>query len=333
MAIISKLKNQIFFVAYSPVILVKFLMQTCYRAKKEFADFIHHLSVLREANISLGKYHLQKGHYTDAVIRFTIIDKFFAPKDQENLFWLGFTFVAQKKYAKALKVLENNSYDNIGLANYIANMSSIGKIPREISLTYDAIFRQIKYERYYSNKINLFEKFTSCILPLLPSASKNLQTKYTLLEISSNPFWAEELVHFLPANAALDTLNFDAEISGIAKSFNQKTNIYREIFLSEDIISAHLKYKYDFIISFDSLSRSTDLASAFKVIKSMLAPEGLFAFVLPKGDKVRIEPNMNHFVYSKDYIQESIKMANLKIVNNFTFAINAKYQYFIILVQ
>ncbi|NDB81476.1 MAG: hypothetical protein EB127_01815 [Alphaproteobacteria bacterium] len=303
------------------------------QVKKEAGDFIYHLSILKEANVSLGKFHLQNGNLTDAVIRFTIIDKLFAPKDPENLFWLGFTFMAQKKYAKALKLLENNPHDKIGLAYYIANMSSIGKIPKEISQEYEAVFRKIKYERYYTHQVNLFERFTSAILPLLPSKKKTLNDKYAALEIYSNPFWAEEFSKFLPNNSALDALNFNPEVAGIAKSYNSKANIYREIFLSEDIASASLKYKYDFVVAFDSLSRSTDLSAAFKVVKSLLVPNGFFAFVLPKGDKVTIEPNMNHFVYSKDYIQENLKIANLHIANLVTVSITKAQQYFIIIAR
>ncbi len=330
---ITKITTTVSTILSLPIHIISFVYSFVSKMKQNLIDLMHHLSILKDANISLGKFHLQKGNFTDAALRFRIIDKFFAAKDPENLFWLGFTLMMQKKYAKAISALENNTYDKIGLGNYITNMSSLGKIPKEIYKEYDAVFTQIKYKRYYIDKINLFERFTSVLLPLIPTNSWDNHNKYSVLEIYSHPFWIEEFSKFLPENSMVDTLNFDAEISGIAKTYNAKSNIYSNISLAEDMNSAQMSTKYDCIIAFDSLSNNTDLASAFKSIKSILNDDSIFAFVLPRGSKVKIQPNMNHFVFSKDYIVENLKLANLYISSIIPITITPNLEYFIIVAK
>ncbi|MDX1924567.1 MAG: hypothetical protein SFT91_05055 [Rickettsiaceae bacterium] len=304
------------------------------RMHQSFLEFFHHFKILREANISLGKYHLQKANFTDANLRFNIVDKFFAPKDPENLYWLGFTYIAQKNYIKALQVLQNNTHDKIGLGDYIANMSSVGQIPKEIAAEYDAVFNQVKYKRYFTDQVNLFEKFTSATLPHIPTKSWDSKYgPYTVLEVGAHPFWVEEVSRFFPHDSYVDTLNFDSEIFGIAKTYNSKTKIYRDIILKNDIDSSNLDGKYELVIAFDSFSRTTNLEASFKFVKSRLTDSGIFAFVLPKGDKVKIDPSMNHFVYSKNFISENLKLANMQCISITSLKITLSLEYFIVVAK
>ena len=117
---------------FSPTKLLSRICNCYISFKNYIASFIRHFDIIKEANISLGKYHLQNGNFKDASLRFWITNKLFAPNDPENLYWSAWADIFQENYPASLKKLENNNYDKIGLKDYISNIGSLRIIPEKI---------------------------------------------------------------------------------------------------------------------------------------------------------------------------------------------------------
>ena len=312
--------------------VVPYIKHKIHSIKHAISDFFHHLKHLRKANIELGQYHLHKGHFSDAEFRFRITDKLFAPNDPENLYWLGFTYMVRKNYDQALKVLENNTHDKIGLRDFIAGRDSLRSIPHEISEQYETTLDELKYDRYRSEQVDLFEKFTQAVSPLIPTKDWNEKRgKYTVLEISSHPFWVDSFKHHLPEASLIDSVNFREDAEEISKAYHMKVPLYNRIFKAKDMVSAHVEIKYDCVIAFDCFSQTLDLTETLATIQSHLAEDGFFALVLPASLSIKLDPSMNHFTYTRQFIEENLKLANFGSTTITDVVIRKNLAYFIII--
>jgi hypothetical protein len=332
---IGKIRDSIRTALFQPMKFYFLVKYKIINLKDYILDFIHHFKILREANISLGKYHMTNGRFKDAALRFWLVDKIFAPKDDENLYWYSWANIMMKNYAAAIKIVnQDNSFDKIGVHNYISNMSSVSQIPEDIILFYESFTDEYRYKIYFGDKINLFEKFTSALIPFLPQKSWDEKNgDYSILEIGSKPFWTEEITNFLPDNYLIDSINFDKTSDKNTKDYNDKIEIYRNIKLANRYDFSEQKQKYDLIIAFDSLSHTTKLLDIFKNLKNLKTKEGILAMVLPKGNLTKLDPSMNHFLYTQNYITENLKLAEFEVSSITTIQIDKTCEYFIVIAR
>ncbi len=320
---------------FSPTKLLSKIKNCGLSIKNYITSFISHFDIIREANISLGKFHLQNGNFKDATIRFWITNKLFAPNDPENLYWGGWADILQKKYGSAAEKLKDNSHDQIGLYNYITGFESAKIIPEKIYEEYESLSKAFAIKKFYNDKINLFDIFVEKLSAYLPKSNwDNTKGKYTLLEIASYPFMIEEISKHLPEPNLIDTVNFSQEPTKNAKNYNEKVKIYHEIMIeSKSNFLAELSKKYDTIISFGSLAYQHDLKNNFKTIKNLLADDGIFAFIIPKGNKTELVPSENYYTYNENYVRENLKLADFELVSINTIVISKDYEFFVIVTK
>lgn len=332
---IEKLNANLRSIFLWPAKLWGLILENLVLIKSKILEFLYHFKILRDANISLGKYHLTNSRFKDASIRFWIIDKLFAPNDDENLFWFGWTKIMMKDYYGAIQTIkEDNSFDNIKLHNYISNMSSTSTIPEGIILFYKFITNEYKFDRYFSGKLNLFEKFTTCIIPFIPKKSWNGNDgPFSVLEIGSYPFLMEEVKNFLPEKNLIDSVNFDEISNEEANEYNTGNILYRDIRLIKRYDFSEINNKYQLILAFDSISHTVNLLDIFKDLKKLLDQDSILAMVLPAGNITKIDPSMNHFIYSQKYISDNLKLAEFELSSITCVEINKTNKYYIIVAR
>lgn len=283
------------------------------RFKDSISDFFHHFQILKEANISLGKYHILQGNMKDADLRFYITDKVFAPNNPENLYWYSWSKILQKDYASALRILkEDNIYDKIGLYNYIANMSSVSEIPTAIIDEYNALTNNYRDNRYFSDKVNLFEKFTQEIVKFIPEFNKTENEKeqaapYTILDVGSYPAWTEELSQFLPESSIIRNISLD-EISNVGE-------------------------KYNLVLAFDSLSYTIKMGESLQKMKQALSAGGIFAVLLPKAPLTKLDPSLNSFLFYIQYLTDQLELAQFEILSISSVALDKMREFHIIIAK
>ncbi|MDX2049823.1 MAG: hypothetical protein SFT93_01390 [Rickettsiaceae bacterium] len=333
MRIFSPIKDNIF-------LQVKLIKHTALLFKNALStiisslhDLLYHFTILKAANISLGKFHLRKGNTNEAIRRFKIIDKIFFPNDPENLYFLSWAYIKKREYGNALKLLENNQYDQLGVADYISNISSYNSIPKDIREEYEMIFGGLDGCSKPQHIKNLLKKTASAILPFVPVKSFDAtKATYKVLEISSNPDWLESIKKFFPSKTRFDTVNFLERIDEEVKILNKRKKFYTNIISSDNFPKSAIDEKYNAIISVCSLTTSANLDETMTKAKKLLDDNGFFALVLPGSNFVRLEPSMNQFSYSKEFIEQSLKAANLNIIYTNSIKLD-KSEYFIIVSQ
>lgn len=327
MSFLSKIRNFILF----PLKLWDDVISFFYNSINGLKSFIRHFKILREANISLGKLHLQNGNFSDAKLRFKIIDKIIAPNDPENLYWYSWSCVMLSNYAESLSVLKDTKFKDDIIRNYISNMSSVPEIPEKIIQDYNFITSDYFEDRYFSDEENLFQKATSSLIPYLPAKDSNV--KFNILEIGAHPYWIDDMLSFFPKNTSIDTIVFDRESFEKTRSYNSTTRIYNNILESERYKFEKIDSKYDVILAFDSISTTTKLSDIFKEIKKNLIEGGMIMFVIPKHSTVKLDPSMNHFKYSQSHIIDNLKLADFSLTSITSISLSKTLEYYIVIAK
>ncbi len=336
MSFLQKLKANFLNLINLPQKIFGFFKTNYLACKDYIVSFIHHIKILREANIRLGKYHLQNGKYKDASLRFIIIDKLFAPNDPENLYWHGVTYFLLNDFEKAKEKLKDNPFDTIGLYSYIENRETISVIPKNILELYYSTTSSHYGQRYYNKEVNAFYEFNDRITQFIPSEEDWDKTKgkYTILEIGANPLYTDDLSENFPTPFIIDTINFSSENAKKAKAYNDKATIYRQIITSErDDYIKDISSKYDLIIAFDCFSYSKNLVDNFKSIKALLTENGYFAFTLPKANTTRLSASDNCFMYTEEYIKDQLNLADFESASITSLSISKKFEFFMVVTQ
>lgn len=292
-------------------------------------NYINHFYNLREANIQLGLTHLKNGYIKDARLRFYITDKIIAPKDPENLFYLGLTEFLLGNYDKCLNYIKENEFDTIGLYKYLSD-TNIDEIPCEISDFYNQIVSDFKDKRYFNkkNQTNAIDDSLLVINNYLKSQHYN-DNKIKVLDLASPASIYFNIAKFYGQNVEIETLDFDQaslEEKNIINNDLKYTSILHLTtlpLLSENIADK----KYDLIIAFDSLSTCLNIEKYLLILKNSLNEGGQLILTIPKGAINKLIPMMNHFTYERGYVEKQLYLANLeiKIINSSQAKINSNY--------
>lgn len=331
-AFVSKIFSNISYILTTPVRMIKSIYSFYLEILNAFASFVRHFTILRAANISLGKYHLQNNNLRDAALRFWIVDKFFAPGDCENLYWYSWVEIFRKNYSKAIKKLENNEFDKYNLQNYIQNLSTTNTIPFEIYNEYISLSEKFFLGRYIDKK-DISNIFLDEVINNLPKEWDDEKNSYKILESFSNPSIISEISKKLPLNNQIDAINYSCNIYDIAKEFNADSELYSSLKKLDNYDIEDSGNRYDIILSFDSLSFTLDLERYFSQLKNILNQDGKIIILLPKARFTKLQPDLNRFVYNEEFIINKIKLAELKLISIKSFKINNKFEYFTIIAQ
>lgn len=335
MEFFRKLINNLTSLLITPIKVLSKLGMRFSQLKDYFIDFINHFKVLREANISLGKYHLMEGNLKDANIRFWLTNKFFAKEDAENKYWHAWYYILSKNFKLAEEKLANNAFDQIGLHNYVGNISNITTIPDSIDEEYTEITSKQNLSRYFSAEKNVFDSLTSAMMTHIPQQSwPKTKGKYTILEIKSYPFMMFDLIPYLPEFYQIDTLNFKSSQTELAEEYDDKHGIYNKITtIQRNDFKSYTEVKYEAVIAIDSFSYSSNLLDNFKIIKSILTKDGFAAIALPKGLSTKLEPENNHFTYTEDYIKSQLELADFKSISITSIKTLKKFEYYMVIAK
>jgi hypothetical protein len=330
MTFFKRLYSSFFNVVSSPVNFYNWIRLQLNYISEFFSSLIHHFKILKQANISLGKYHIQNNNLNDAALRFWITDKIIAPNDDENNYWNAWVFIMQKKYLDALNKLQNNKYDKISLYDYIANMSSVHDIPEAIYNEYNALTVSSKYSRYFNDKKNVFEEFINVVLSDLRSYSDD---KINILEIGTNPILIFDLIEKTAEIFEVDGVNFDEINHNNSRNYNSKSKIYENLYIETRGDFPESSKKYEVIFSFDSMSYSVNILPILKRVKSKLSCSGSLFVCLPKGELTKLDASKNCFVYSQKFLEEQLKLAEFETTSITSVVLDKQNEYFIIVAK
>lgn len=331
-AFLSKMFSNIYLIFTSPYKLLNWSYNFYKVLLKSVSEFFRHFSIIREANISLGKYHIQNKNFRDAIFRFWITDKLFAPNDKENLYWYAWAEIFSNKYAKALHKLEDNKFDEVGLKDYIQNLSTTTTIPKRIYDEYIALSEKFFLERYFDKKADASIDFLKACLENIPK-EWNANRDYKVLEFFTNPIIISEIFNMLPENNRIDGVNYSENIHDISKEYNKESRVYSSLKKLDTFDISSLKPSYDLILCFDSFSFTLDLERYFSHLKKLLEKNGKIVILLPKGQITKLQPSLNCFIYDEEFIKKKIKLADLELMSIKSIKVNKHYEYFTIVAK
>mgnify|MGYP001810543978 CR=1 FL=1 len=333
MNILKKLKLIIFKIIFFPRNSYRWVISRYNEFTSSVESFFHHFKIIREANITLGKYHMQQGNHKEASLRFWLTDKLFAKNDSENLYWSAWNDILLKDYAKAIKKLENNDFDKINLKNYVQNMSSVQTIPKEICEEFESLTQDYSYKRYIGEKNNLFDNFFSSLIPYIPKF-EDKDKKFRMLEIASSPELCARVKEFLPKDSEIETVNFFEDHTKLVESYNKDTSFYSSVkTIPRGDFSDFIQPHYNLIIAFDSISYTSKIGDIFKIFRNALDSNGLLALVLPKAEFTKLDPSECRFNFSKNDIESKLKLAEFMPVSITTIILNKSNEYYLVLAK
>jgi tetratricopeptide (TPR) repeat protein len=306
-----------------------------YKSKiKEFkyyiATFKYRLSHLSETNLELGMHHLHKQNINDAIIRFTLVDKFLNPNDRLANYWLGWCYFLKNNYKKAIYHLQKASYsDQVKLGQFLENYSNYVEIPAEIWRQYRDFTAQYYPTSFRSDTINLPYSFIQKTMDKIVA----LPDSYSILELNSNIGLAGyEIRKRFPDSFTLTAIENSSAMNDLVNLYYPKLNIYDQLINSpvKDFLH-NTQNKFDVILSFCGLSFTKDLKHYFECIYNISNNDGYFAFCLPVSKKTELSLKRKEFVFNSEEIKAAIDLSKFTTlgVNELSLGINNKYSIFI----
>lgn len=282
-----------------------------------------HFKILRESNISLAKYHMRNGKFKDAALRFWLIDKFFAPNDNESKYYAAWNSIFLAKYNDAISKLENNSLDKNRLKEYISNISTVEDIPTNLYNEYNELTSTAR-----NQNVDLGDTKISKEIDYIAKKYLN-EIDAKTLEIGVQPYSLSLLEEYFIKNNFIDCVTLhdaDAKLSEILAD----NNIYNKVYNKDRAGYYNLHKKYNAIFSFNTLSFTVNLAKHLKHIKGLMLKDGILVFTLPKGNITKLDPSTNSFLYDENYIKNQLNLAELNLESIKVFSFNNNNYYLIV---
>lgn len=288
--------------------------------KNYINDFKFRFSNLSESNFELGMYHLYRQNLNDAIFRFKLIDKFFAPNDQRANYWLGWTYFLKNKLEKAIYHLEKSKdFDFINLKDFIQNYLNYNEVPPKIWQQY----RNLTAENYFkdnflNDNINLPQVFIQKTLEKI----SNLPDNYSILEIGSNiGLIGNEIQKRFPDNFTLTGIESSEKMLELMSLYYTDPQLYDHIIaatLQDFIIKSSNKEadnpKFDMIISFYGLTFSKELKNYFQYITTLLNAGGYFSLCIPTSNNTNFSLKRKEFIFNPAEIKDIILTSKLNLL-------------------
>ncbi|WP_342270800.1 palindromic element RPE1 domain-containing protein [Rickettsia endosymbiont of Orchestes rusci] len=194
-----------------------------------YNDCKHKLSHLKETNFELGIDHLYKGNLNDAILRFKLVDKFFARADPKIYYWLALAYFLKNNYSTALDYTQKSSTeDKTQLGTFLQNYKNAKEIP-------GAIWQQYRdlTARYYTNS---FRNENNIHLPYsfiheTINQITDLPDNYNILELGSNVgLIGYEIQKRFPESFSLTGVESSTVMNNLLSVYYPNTEIYDQVF-------------------------------------------------------------------------------------------------------
>lgn len=295
-----------------------------------FADIKYKVNNLRETNFNLGLEHIYKNNLNDAILRFKLVDKYFAPGDHRANYWLGWVYFLKNNYEKSLFHLQKSfEADEIRLAEFLRNEKNLSEIPMPIWRQYKNLTAKIYANKFYANnKLYLPYSFASITMNNITDLPDN----YRILELGSNTgLVGYEIRKRFPDNFTFIGTENSELMSQFAKAPYVDKNIYDQLLeISIDDFIARQSGSYDVIVSFDSLNFTKNLARYFKAIYAMVGNSGYFSFCLPIDKATHLSLKNKEFVFSTKDIQNSLAETSFTILHTEKLDLDKNGKYYMV---
>lgn len=281
-----------------------------------YNDCKYKLSHLKETNFELGIDHLYKGNLNDAILRFKLVDKFFARADPKIYYWLAWTYFLKNNYSTSLDYAQKSSTeDKAQLGRFLQNYKNAKEIPGAVQQQYRDLTA-----RYYTNS---FRNENDIHLPYsfiheTINRITDLPDNYNILELGSNVgLIGYEIQKRFPESFSLTGVESSNVMNNLLNIYYPNTKIYDQVF--EVSIPDFIKQssdKFDIILSFCGLSFTGNLKIYFDAIYSLLNESGYFAFCLPVAASTSYSLKRKEFIFNLDEIIEILNTGKFTILSS-----------------
>lgn len=321
-----------------------------------FVIFKKHIHNLYFCNLKLALFHFRNRDINDALLRLNIMHYVFRMSSDELIFYKSLCHLFNGKYKTSLDTMKNvsNIEEYAYFLDYLCNYKTLLSIPEEITLKYFDISHGFHHLRYFNkNGVSLYDVSTQVFMDMFfiqKDSSQKLTKNYSLLEIGGLPL-KEDFVSVLMNRVFLnyDLVKMDdSPHANIDADNYQKKMFFERAFLFEDVMRSCYKKdkftnsliesipdhkKYNFIVSFDTLSYNLDLTHSLHKVKSHLASDGFFVLVLPIGNENSLEPKMNRFVYNEIDVQTKVLDSGFLILKKSSIMLDKSNKYIILILR
>ncbi len=289
------------------------------------------LKNIPETNIELGKHYLYQGLIKDAIFRLRITKLLFAGDNREIDYWLGWCYFMKSDYTTALSYLDDaKEIDKEGLGNFIRNCNNVDKVPEAIWHEIRRIDITEKVDRHhirdlYNKSTNLPVEFTEFMLDNVGEFPNNAQ----IVDFGCGSGVIGSLLDYKVAAeysiAGIEELDiFENYAKGLR---GERGFVYDKVLVHSLSNMLPPKSKYDIVISFDSLSFVKNLEDHFRSFHSCLNKEGFFTIFLPLGNDIKWIPERKSFIYTSEYIEDQLRLAEFNIIAIKKWQFKAKNSY------
>lgn len=295
-----------------------------------FVDLKYKVKHIKETNLNLGLEHLHKNNLNDAILRFKLVEKFFAPKDPEANYWLGWTYFLKNNYTKALAhLLQSFEADQVKLGVFLQNYQNLTEIPQPIWRQYRNLTAPYYADKFYNhNKLHLPYTFINKTI----TAITNLPDTYRILELGSNVgLIGYEVRKRFPDYFTVTGVESAKAMNILAPLYYTNLNIYDQLIEASipDFLQENSD-KYDVILSWNSLSFTKDLTKYFTLIYSSASPLGYFAFCLPIATAPSFSIGGKEFISTIEEINSALTQAKFIILSNEELELEKKSRYYMV---
>ncbi len=293
-------------------------------------DVKYKVTHLQETNFKLGIEHLYKNNLNDAILRFKLIDKFFAPNDHQANYWLGWVYFLKSNRKKALYHLQKSfEADQVKLGSFLQNYENSSEIPTAIWHQYKNLIAGYYTNKFHnSNIVHLPYSFVNKVM----SEMTNIADNYSILELGSNTgLIGFEVRKRFPDNFTFTGVEDSEMMNKLIKIYYANMKIYDQ--LLEISISDFIRQnsnKYDVVLSFCALSFTKNLAEYFDAIYSMLNKLGYFAFCLPIDAVTSFSLKRREFIVTIADIKKAVDQTKFIILSTGQLDLEKNGKYYIV---
>lgn len=292
-----------------------------------FKKLSYTLSNLARVNLDLGIYHLRRGNFSDALIRFKLVDKFFDPGNKEAAYRASWIYFLKGDIEKCRAGLSKaGDFDPAGFKTFLDNYTNLKEVPEKIWTE----LRNMDEPQILGALIGEGKDLFNYLAKKTLSAVGNLPEKYSLLEISPSPDrLSSEIKKYFPDEFTLTRLEAAAESreAGRRTAYDKLIEKYPPSFFKGG------KEKYDIIISLCGLSFSKDVKNTLESALEKLKNGGALSFVARTGLYTEFSKEFREIIFNYGEIKKAISDLKLNLLTEENFLLGNKNKYSIFVVR
>jgi predicted TPR repeat methyltransferase len=295
--------------------LPNFMVALIKRLKKLFAENIEKLTNITQTNFDLGVYHMYKGNFRDAIMRFKMIT-WMDSGNADSYYYIG-------------RCLYNNDNNKQEALNNFIKATEIDKKHIEAKFFIDLLNNKQNLHlpssiiRDYFNNIaddyskKFINKFEYCAVDNLCNtiiANRNIFSNHLdILDLGCGTGLVGANLNDL-AIKSLTGVDFANQMLLQAnRLINDNSNKIYSKTICVDIVTylQETDKKFDLIVASGILEYVDNFQDIFQQIVSKLSDKGVFAFIIPTGIE-KFDKNKLHYIYNKNDITSIISSSGLQ---------------------